>query len=136
MQIYSLRNWPNRKVYSIFNDFFKYANILQVCAYNLINLWRKQWLSVEMGLGDKMLSRPKFSPFILHICYIKILNPSKAAWFLPSYPWLFCGVTESSNGTIFMEFLFWVVLLEILHIMETLHIIFWRYIFLKTLKHW
>lgn len=34
-----------------------------------------------MDLGDKTLSRPKFSPFILYTCYIKNLNPLELPYF-------------------------------------------------------
>lgn len=104
MQIYSLRNWPNRKAYSTFNEFFKHTNILQVCVRNLINLCRKNWLSVQTGLGDKTLSDPSFHLlFYIHVIKNVEMHPKQTYFHfhvldLPT-------VTESPNGILLLGFL-------------------------------
>lgn len=123
----------NRKVYSTFNEFFKHTNILQVCIYNLINLWRKQWLSMEMRLGDKMLTGPKVFTFYFIYMLYKILNASRVDFFPLLCPYPSCRVTESSNGISLGGFFFWLVLLETAHVIEILHIIF-KDTFYKTFK--
>lgn len=127
MQIYSLRNWPNRKVYSTFNEIFKHTNILQVCVYYLINFRRKQWLSVGMGLIRCYLDLS----FPLLFYYMLYKNPSKAALFLLLYPWLFCRVTVSAKG-IFMECLSCIARNTSYN--ENATYDFWEICFLKTLK--
>lgn len=57
MQIYSLRKWLNRKVYSTFNEFFK-TQIISECSLEF-NLWSKNdW--VEMGRMERSYLRLSF----------------------------------------------------------------------------